>query len=158
MLKLILKSFLTAFSGNRYPLVWTSPAVKELFEGKSSTPSNTTSTNTLSPSSSTIPASRSQHLSHSTMAGIALGCIAFIIVSVVIAAIFTKKRNSKRIRAIEPSSRSPQTFPSEPQLIELSAEQRAQEILTVRQDCTELPHTSRVIVGELSSGAPELPG
>ncbi|MCJ1268935.1 hypothetical protein MMC22_008823 [Lobaria immixta] len=107
---------------------------------------------------STIPTSRSQHLSHGTMAGIALGCIAFIIVSVVIAAIFTKKRNSKSVRALELSSRSPQTFPSEPQLIELSAEQRAQGILTVRQDLTELPHTSRVIVWELSSGTPELPG
>ncbi|MCJ1268773.1 hypothetical protein MMC22_008661 [Lobaria immixta] len=139
-------------AGNQYPSSWTSAAVKELFERKTNSSSNTTNPITSSPSSTSTPSSR-QKLSHGMVAGIVVGCTAITVLCAVGAA-FTLKRRSKSIKSTEVPSHSPHMLPSEPQFTELSAEHRAQELLNEHHHRTELPDTSTKSAAELSSGAP----
>ncbi|MCJ1427876.1 hypothetical protein MMC29_005782 [Sticta canariensis] len=126
-------------AGNQLPS-WMSTAVKELFEGKSESSSNTTNSTT----SSSI--TQSHRLSHGAVAGITVGCIAFVVI-VAAGATFTTKHKSEKSKLFELSDRSPQMSsqmsPSESQCIELSALQRPNEMWTEHQDRTELPHTQR---------------
>lgn len=129
--------------------------MEKLFEGKSESHSNTTNSTILS---STTPFSRPHQLSHSAVAGIAVGCIAFVVV-VAAGATFMIKHKSKRSKVFELSDHPPQVSSnmssSELQRIELSALQRPKEMLTEHQDRAELSlsHKSRRSAEELNSGA-----
>lgn len=134
--------------------------MKELFESKSNSSFNVTNPLTSSPSSSTIASSQSEQLSHGEVAGIVIGCAAFIVICAS-GVVSMMKRKPKNKPPVELSDRSPQMLPSKPQLIELSAEQGelsaeqgAPEILTEHQDRTELPARNKRFAAELSSGAP----
>ncbi|MCJ1461497.1 hypothetical protein MMC07_000094 [Pseudocyphellaria aurata] len=98
-------------AGSQYPSSWTSTAVKELFQGKSR-----------------------RSLGHGAVAGIVVGCAAFSVICAAGAG-FAMKRRSKPGEFLELSP-SPHSSPSEPQ--ELSASQRARELLTERQDRAEI--------------------
>lgn len=130
-------------------------AVKELFEGSSNSPSNTTNSTILGPSSSATPSSQSRQLGHGAVAGIAVGCTAFVVICAA-GTTFAMKQKSKNHRNFTelPNRRSPQFSPSESHnCIELSAFQRPQEILTEHQDRVELPQIkAEHSRAELSSG------
>ncbi|MCJ1426962.1 hypothetical protein MMC29_004865 [Sticta canariensis] len=130
-------------AGNQFPSSWTSTAVKELFEGKSESPSNTTNSTILS---STTPFSQPHQLGQGAVAGIAVGCVAFVVI-VAAGATFKIKHKSKRSELFELSDRSPQLSsqmsPSESQCIELSARQPPKEMLTEHQDLAELPNSHK---------------
>ena len=158
--------FLTSSSGNKYPSSWTSAAVKELFEGKSNTPSTTTSLTTanltapnstgqLSSSNSSVSTSPSG-LSHGAVAGIAVGCTAAFVLSAV-GATFMVKHWSNRTRAIDAPNETAPVYYSQPPLEELPAEPRVQEILNSYQDRTELPHRGRRHLIETSTSEPTIP-
>lgn len=127
-------------------------AVKELFEGRSKSPSNTTNSTISGPSGSATPSFQSQHVGHGAVAGIAMGCTAFVVVCAA-GATFAMKHKSKNHRNFtELTNRcSPQFLPSESHnVIELSAFQRPQELLTEHQDRAELPQIH--LRAELGSG------
>lgn len=140
--------FLTAVSGNQYPSLWTSTAVKELFEGKSESPSNKTN-------SSTTQSSQPHRLGHGAVAGIAVGCIAFVAIIVAAGATFTIKHKSRNPTPNKLSDGSQQASPAESQYMELSAVQRPKEILTEHRDRAELPlsHTAGRVAEEPHSRA-----
>ncbi|MCJ1464227.1 hypothetical protein MMC07_002840 [Pseudocyphellaria aurata] len=173
----ITKYYSTA--GSPYPSSWTSAGVKALFEGKSkitsksspsgaATPSSPSgaanpsspsgATNPSSPSGAATPSSRRRRLGHGEVAGIAMGCIAFI-VSCAVCGTFTMRHISKKSRLAELSCPPPQMLPAESQRVELSASRRPQELLTENQDRAELPHSNVLfeLFAETTTCA-ELPG
>ncbi|MCJ1266829.1 hypothetical protein MMC22_006714 [Lobaria immixta] len=160
-LKSLIVLFLTAFSGNKCPPSWTSAAVKEIFEGKSNGTSNTTN---LTPSISTVlPSSSSSSISvspsglrHGTVAGIVVGCTAAIALGVAGVTFMVKHRSRSTKSVTYPNELAP-TPPFEPSPGELSAEQRAKEILSSYQDRAELPGTSKRLPMELSASEPTIP-
>lgn len=143
--------YLTAYSG-KYPPSWTSAAVQEIFEVKSNKTSNTTnptsnSTAHPSPSSSSNLTSRSR-LDHGVVAGIAIGCIAVLVVGAV-GANFTVKHRSRSTKFIE-------LGPCEPPLGELPAGRRAHELPDSHQDRTELPSGSSRFPIEIGTSGPTI--
>lgn len=139
------------FSGNQHPL-WTSAAVKELFEPTPDNTSNTTNPVTSNPSSSPISTSRS-HFSHGAVAGIVVGCSAVFILCVA-ATTFMIQRRSKNNKSTPVSHPSPQVLSNDMRPIELTAEERKLEIYNEKQDRAQLPDTSRRFPAELSAGVP----
>lgn len=149
-----------SIDGNKYPSSWTSAAVKEIFEGKSNGTSNTTnsttSISTIQPSSSSSSVSISPSgLPHGTVAGIVVGCTAAIILGVA-GVTFMAKHRSRSTKSIAYPNDLASTSPFEPPLGELSAEQRAQEILGSYQYRAELPDTSRRLPMELRASEPTI--
>ncbi|MCJ1464968.1 hypothetical protein MMC07_003583 [Pseudocyphellaria aurata] len=152
----ITKYYSTA--GSPYPSSWTSAGVKALFEGKPQNTSNSTGLVPSSPSGAAAPSSRPRRPGHGEVAGIAVGCTAFV-VTCAVCGTFTMRHILKKSKLKELACPSPQLLPSESQRVELSASPRPQELLTEKQDRAELPHTNAL--HELFSGTTtcaELPG
>ncbi|MCJ1467511.1 hypothetical protein MMC07_006136 [Pseudocyphellaria aurata] len=149
-------------SGSPYPSSWTSAGVKALFESKAQNTTNTTAPDPPSPPSAATTPPQPHRLGHGAVAGIAVGCTAFI-VTCAVCAIFTMRHRSKKRKLTELSSSSPTLSPSGSQrtAVELSAFQRPQELLTENKDRAEVPHTDEKFLHELSTGTttcPELVG
>lgn len=140
--------------------------MKELFEGKSNTPSSTTNLTTANltapnstgqPSSSTSSVSTSSSgLNHGAVAGIAVGCTAAFVLSAV-GATFMVKHRSNRTRAIEAPNETASVYYFQPPLGELPAEPRIQEILSSYQDRAELPDGGRRQLIEIGTSEPTIP-
>ena len=126
--------------------------MKEFFEGKLNiTPNTTNSTDLVDPSNSAASAPR-PHLNHGAIAGIALGCTAAII-GCAIGATYIAKRKSKTKKTVGHSNNLLRIPFSEPQLGELSAGRKSQEIMDQYRDRVEFPGTSRRPPVEMSAGA-----
>ena len=142
------RRLLTVLSDNRYPRVWTSVAVKELFEGKSSNNSNSTvsrNNSTVSQTNSTVSQNTSKsaipafhhHPKPGVIFGIASGCVAAVAVCV-IGVVFLKKRQRNNVNAGVPVDNPipSMLFESSPQ--EFPVEERVHEILSKHQHHAEL--------------------
>ncbi|MCJ1468625.1 hypothetical protein MMC07_007254 [Pseudocyphellaria aurata] len=138
-------------AGSPYPTSWTSTGVKALFEGNPQNTSNSTGLVSSSPSGAATPSSPPRRLGHGEVAGIAVGCTAFI-VTCAVGVLFTMRRKSKQSKLTELSSPSPQLSTSKSQRVELCAFRRPQELLTENQDRAEMPHANEKPLSELSSG------
>ncbi|MCJ1469797.1 hypothetical protein MMC07_008439, partial [Pseudocyphellaria aurata] len=151
--------------GNKYPPSWTSVAVREIFERSNkyvnpttpssiappSTPSSiappSTSTNSNIPPStpSSSITGTSFKLSHGVVAGIAVGCIAAIVLGAIIGFGIINHRSKSTTPA--PTRESMSTLPFDPPLGELPVESRAQELPGSCQGRWEFPDTSRIELG-----------
>lgn len=157
----IIALFLTVSSGNKYPAPWISAAVKEIFEGRSNNPSNTTNLTASNPTdppsspSSSISKSPSR-LSHGVLAIIVISCTAAFVLGAIGVALMVK-RWSKSTKSIDPPNELDSTSPFNPPLGELPAERRPQEILTSNQDRAELPGAGRRPPVEMSTGELTIP-
>lgn len=116
-------------SNNRYPSSWTSPEVKELFQGPPSSPNY--SCTTTAPAGSCL--TTQTRLSNVTIAGLVLGCFGvFLLILTATLCAFCVKRK-----------KSPPDDDDGKGIIcvgvkELAAEQALQEIMTERKDLAEL--------------------
>lgn len=139
-------------------------AVKDIFEANSNKPSNTTnpttSNSTVQPShsSSSISTSTSR-LSHGVVAGIVVGSTAAIVLCAVGATFMIKYKS----RSTKPTIDFPHEMASassaieQPQVGELPAGRRAQELWNSKQDRAELHGTSWRYPIELSTSEPIIP-